>query len=301
MTCDHIREWISFYIDDVLDDELNDQVINHIAACPDCKAFYDDLLSITSRMKNIEEVKVPEGLDERIIQTVFAERQTVEITPAARSKSWKKRYKRLSAMAAIFVVGIFAATMYNNSDKIIDSARYKEDKNAQNISQSLEDTGMQSDLAKEKAQAATENSATEEKAQAPVQSAPQQSPIAVEDTTQPEQPLKQSADYVSEPFSADVRMAEGGNDTGDKPPRRGNFKHSARIPSSLSELCDAEEIRIYMYCLENELKGTEFDVISCENLDEGKWRFTIDTGSETINYLGQDGKVWIETTEESSL
>ena len=121
MKCSEIRELLSLYIDNMLEESLIDEVAAHIAACPECKSEYEELIAMTRMLKELPETKLPSDFDRRLHEALSAQ------TPEAAAEneyqvvkvSKKKWRRKISSICAIFVVGIFVFAMYNNIDQLI--------------------------------------------------------------------------------------------------------------------------------------------------------------------------------------
>ena len=92
MKCSEIRELLSLYIDNMLEESLIDEVAAHIAACPECKSEYEELIAMTRMLKELPETKLPSDFDRRLHEALSA--QTPEA--AAENEYQVVRYRRRS-------------------------------------------------------------------------------------------------------------------------------------------------------------------------------------------------------------
>lgn len=81
--------------------ENNNEVLQHIAACPSCKSFFEKQLKFNAVVKKAVEVDVPEGLASRIL---------VEHQLNQKKEASKKKYS-WSAIAASIVMVFAVATV----------------------------------------------------------------------------------------------------------------------------------------------------------------------------------------------
>lgn len=108
MNCNEIRELLSLYIDNNLDEEQMLEIEGHLLICGDCNKELEHLNLLINSMKNLPEVNIPTHFDSRL---------SVELKKSFEmNKKTNKRnmYIRYSSFAAIFVIGIFSIAMYNN-------------------------------------------------------------------------------------------------------------------------------------------------------------------------------------------
>ena len=109
MNCIDIRESLSEYIDGGLSGARNTEIEEHLERCDECRREYDDLSKITMLLREIPDVPLPETFDENLRAAIRREK-VIKITAV------KRRWKMLSSVAAVFVIGIFSITMYNQID-----------------------------------------------------------------------------------------------------------------------------------------------------------------------------------------
>lgn len=119
MNCKQVRELLSDYIDNLIENEDVTAIEAHLAQCESCRKEYEELLHIVNLLSELPEKKLPDTFDERLheaLLAVNAEREAVTVVPVSRRKSF---VKRITSVAAIFVVGLFVIAMYNNSDQLM--------------------------------------------------------------------------------------------------------------------------------------------------------------------------------------
>lgn len=299
--CNEIRDYISEYIDGVASDEIKVKVESHLSNCKECKQLYEELLYMTSITKAIPQAEMPEGLEAKITAKLSKIKADQAQVPVVFINPRSKLYKRLASFAAIFVVGIFTITMYNNID-ITDSDIYNA--SSKNSSQDSQKKFEQRNI-EEFAAVADPKGA---------ESSPANS---METPAQPTSEAKladEDTGYVTGDASAVANIEEGyfmmsnNQNTGSAGLRvasrqscRGIQKEAEGTFYKKGGSGDVEQVLMYMRCLEKELEGKEFQIKSSKKIGDEVWRFEVIVDSEPINYLGQGGEIWIETIEESSL
>lgn len=110
MNCNEVRELISPYIDNMLEPSQMMEVEKHLLTCDACKNEYNYFTLISSSLKNLPEVELPEEFDAILRDELIKTKETKRIVAK------KKRWIRYSSVAAIFLVGIFSIAMYNEMD-----------------------------------------------------------------------------------------------------------------------------------------------------------------------------------------
>lgn len=300
--CPEIRENLSAYIDGELSDEMKEQTERHLAACDACRQLYDELLAVTTAVQSLPQVEVPEDLEKRIAAQIFsADRsQTIHTGTVPKQKSF---YKRLSSIAAIFVVGIFALTMYNNIDKPAGDAyrtiTKKTPVESQQMQQSepadgADDIVYGSQVSQERANVSNDTDA-KVKAEPPANTGA----ASRGNDTVSAYALDSGFTYLQD---SDTAAGEENTDRISGKPCRGKHKDAQKSSATAQGEGDSEQaLLMNMRCLEKELTGSDYQIKSSKEIAQGLWKFEVIIDSRTVNYLSQDGKIWIETTEESSL
>ena len=326
MKCSEIRELLSLYIDNMLEESLIDEVAAHIAACPECKSEYEELIAMTRMLKELPETKLPSDFDRRLHEALSAQ------TPEAAAEneyqvvkvSKKKWRRKISSICAIFVVGIFVFAMYNNIDQLILG------NDAERMASSKLETGMQdiyygtynaagsadadedaedeaaieekSDLAK-----MTDSSAAESYGAAPANDMANDAQKTADESfvqNMPDVSVEETDAHDSSASGGGNHVSRGGDYT---PSAAFEFKDDAVTRGAISEARDSVAIRYYLRKLEKKLCGVSFEILRCESREEGIWRFDIDLVStdedgnemhDYVTYYGQDGTLWEKTETE---
>ena len=77
-TCEEYEALISALLDGALADEDREELMAHMAGCPACQAYLDDLVAIRTALSGLEG-KAPAGFTDRVMDQVRREsRQTEE-------------------------------------------------------------------------------------------------------------------------------------------------------------------------------------------------------------------------------
>lgn len=114
MECNEIRELLSLYIDQMLDDTQMNEVEQHLAICAACKKEYDELLEITELLNGTEMIPVPDSFEFRLKQALKEEKQNI-ISSASKDKASKKgRWRMITSIAAVFAVGVISFGLYHD-------------------------------------------------------------------------------------------------------------------------------------------------------------------------------------------
>ncbi len=291
--CEEIREALSEYIDGEASSEMRAKIESHLETCEICRQVYDELLSVTAALRSLPEVEVPAGFEQRIIERIFSAEQRETIRPVAASTN-KRFFKRLSSIAAIFVVGIFALTMYNNIDKP-DSDIYKTTPQTPSESHRMQQP-VSSDIVRNAANEPHANKKSEgvnTSAVAEAESTPNVGEVSLSSNAVSVNNLPSTATYL---VTEDADRAKKESAT------RTSCRGMQKSLTLSREKADSEQaLLMNMRCLEKELEGQDYLIKSSKSVGEDIWKFEVIIDSQTVNYLSQDGKIWIETTEESSL
>ena len=107
--CENYMERIGALIDDELSAEQRLEVMEHIAHCPACKAYWEELLLIRDALREPVQ-SAPAGFADAVMARV---RETAQETSAAAEKKivrfpqWK-RFAGLVACCALVALGVFA-------------------------------------------------------------------------------------------------------------------------------------------------------------------------------------------------
>lgn len=92
--CEEYTARLDLFVDGELSPEEMEQVREHLAACPGCRAYVDDALAIRAGFPDVEETVVPEGFVESVMERI-------QISPPGGEKEAKQRRRWVSTAAAL--------------------------------------------------------------------------------------------------------------------------------------------------------------------------------------------------------
>lgn len=104
-TCAEYEESISAYLDGELSGDGQEELMEHMASCPVCQRYFDDLVEIHAAMIP-EETAIPEGFSQRIMEQV---RNTPQDRPQPRKVVRFPRWKQWTALAACCALAVLGA------------------------------------------------------------------------------------------------------------------------------------------------------------------------------------------------
>lgn len=106
-TCEEYEALVSDFLDGELSAEDRAEVAEHLASCPTCQRYFDDLVAMHDAFDRIGEVPVPEDFTEQVMarvhETLQAEAGKIIFFP-----HWK-RWAALAACCAIAALGLWSA------------------------------------------------------------------------------------------------------------------------------------------------------------------------------------------------
>ena len=73
MECKQIKLWLSYYLLDELDERTRSRVEAHLEECADCRQALEDMKYYQSVLRQVDEIKSPEDLREKILGRVSHE------------------------------------------------------------------------------------------------------------------------------------------------------------------------------------------------------------------------------------
>ena len=108
MMCKEYEARINALIDDELDASERIEVLEHIAQCPACKAYWEDLLSMRDMLRG-QECSTPVGFSDAVMARVRVTKQDKATEKKVlRFPQWK-RFAALAACCAVVALGVWAA------------------------------------------------------------------------------------------------------------------------------------------------------------------------------------------------
>ncbi len=105
--CDNYQDQISLYIDGQLSDIETKELLTHIEVCDNCKKVLQELKSLVNELNNLEELDLPEGLHNKIMEDITILHNKKE-NKFSLNKITTVSFKKLSTIAAVFIFSIFS-------------------------------------------------------------------------------------------------------------------------------------------------------------------------------------------------
>lgn len=115
LVCKDYEARISALIDDELTAAERVEVLEHLAQCPACKAYWEEMLLIRGALRAT--VEVPAGFADAVMARVRATAQEKPVTAerkTLRFPGWK-RFAGLAACCAVVLLGVWAMELAPNS------------------------------------------------------------------------------------------------------------------------------------------------------------------------------------------
>ena len=110
MMCKEYEARINALIDDELNVSERIEVLEHIAQCPACKAYWEDLLSMRDMLRG-QECSAPVGFSDAVMARVRVTKQDKATEKKVlRFPQWK-RFAALAACCAVVALGVWAADL----------------------------------------------------------------------------------------------------------------------------------------------------------------------------------------------
>lgn len=117
ITCIQVRERMTDYIDGALEPQDQAAFLAHIRQCPACRQEAEQLSALVGSLREIPQVPVPDSFDVRLTQALKEEMTVVSLSAKADKNSnnpKKRRWKAMSAAAAVLLVGLLSITMFED-------------------------------------------------------------------------------------------------------------------------------------------------------------------------------------------
>lgn len=157
MRCEDIREIISLYIDNELNEEESKEIEKHLKSCEECNREYEDLLTIKRLLSEAPQVELPDNFKEELHKKLVAS-VSMEDSGASeannivqleeRSKKVKKKklnWKVFSGVAAaLFLTVVSLSAIMDNNFRLGDMPKM-------HMEEAAPDQDISFNMAKEKA------------------------------------------------------------------------------------------------------------------------------------------------------
>lgn len=293
MTCLEVQEFLSAFIDNELDEEIKKEIQEHIEKCAQCRKDVQELKIVIAELSSLEDVPVPEAFQKRLHEALVVEGTNIRNSKDStiNKRKWIN-WKRISSIAAVFLVGLFSVILYNNN---------LDEFNKQNLNYNY----VSDDKAETKEDSQTNTMLKENN----------QIDGNIDNSTSSDKTNTQAKESVdnSETFSADKSSVEespseeegAANELRNAPKQKEaplNSGDESQILKSINIQDTNEELNSYLKQLDEILIESNYEVNSyTKNDDDDMWIIdvtisTTDSGGKEIKenavYCGQDGKLW---------
>ncbi|MDF2533314.1 MAG: hypothetical protein K0Q65_2895 [Clostridia bacterium] len=113
MKCENIRELMSIYIDNEINEVDKAKFEKHIAQCPQCKEEYEILKDLVLECSEIDEVELPQGFREELHNKLVEAKANKpgKLTQFMRGANWKPA---AGAVAAVLILAISLNSLGSN-------------------------------------------------------------------------------------------------------------------------------------------------------------------------------------------
>lgn len=320
MKCTEIRELLSLYIDNMLDENQVREVEEHLSSCDACRKEYNELKEIMELIGQAEMIPVPDEFSFRMKKALREEKQKmIDEGLIARPLKKKKQWRIITSIAAVFAVGVISFSIYDNilgnipffnnsTDQAGPTAKLEESYDLKN-----DDSTGETVIAGGSA----EDSASSSDGTVVMKEESNDMQLKMADETNNANVQNESADYGdaqtygaavgSEPTDADrsaeAESASDANGSGED----FAFKSSlAAAPDDCSRSLtgsglerNSAAVQFYNKQIEEKLSGFDYQVLETTYAQTGEWQFRIfifrgkdgNTYNEEIRIIGKDGKI----------
>ena len=127
MNCNEIKDMMSLYIDDELEDEEKLLFEHHIESCEHCKKELDEYRKMVNILQNLPEEEPPKGYCKRLHEKLL----DVKLNNKTSMRSRWIRYSSIAAAFVLIISTIYFANMNGSFNRSMDekSVAYDEDLN----------------------------------------------------------------------------------------------------------------------------------------------------------------------------
>lgn len=110
--CNEIKDLLSLYIDDMLDEEEKAKVSSHLEVCANCKTEYEFLNAIIKSTNKIEEKELPSNFKDCLHEKLIMEKKALKIIKDKRK--FRKKLVTYTAIAAALTIIVVQTPIINN-------------------------------------------------------------------------------------------------------------------------------------------------------------------------------------------
>jgi len=109
--CEEYAALLDLFVDGELPPEEMARVQAHLAVCPGCRRYVDDVLAIRAGFPDVEDTAVPEGFTESVMERVRKESEDSAKAMEPRRRSVRRWTGTLAALAACCALVILVRTL----------------------------------------------------------------------------------------------------------------------------------------------------------------------------------------------
>lgn len=117
--CEKYEPWISAFLDGELSGKDRAELMEHMAACPSCQRYFDDLVAIHDALDQ-EEAPVPEGFAEQLIARV-GETEQEKPRKVIKVSHWRQ-WTAMAACCALALLGLWSFRNAQGNQKAAQDA-----------------------------------------------------------------------------------------------------------------------------------------------------------------------------------
>ncbi len=331
MKCNDIRELLSLYIDQMLDESQVKEVEEHLSACDACRNEYNELKEMLDLLGHAEMIPVPDTFHFRLKKALKEEKQSMLATGMIGKPLKKKsQWRILTSVAAVFAVGVLSFGLYRDvlgilPDKLnggdqTGAVQAEEPYNAES-NELMSDADRSSDgsiVMKDEAadlppmETANELADSDEMLtySAGSSTEPEDIPMTTYGLADGSEPNNGDeygavADTVTEQEAAAGSAGFDENNAVSRKQAPSSEECSRSLTSSGVER-NAAAVQYYNNLMEEKLNGFDYQVLDSGYAKTGEWQFRIfifrgkdgNTYNEEILIIGKDGEIEIICSNE---
>ena len=115
MKCIEIRDLLSLYIDNMLDENQVQEVEEHLSSCDACKKEYNELKEISELLGQAEMIPVPDEFSFRLKKAIKEEKQKmIDEGLIVKQPKKKSQWRIITSIAAVFAICVVSYSLYDN-------------------------------------------------------------------------------------------------------------------------------------------------------------------------------------------
>ncbi|MHC1723650.1 MAG: anti-sigma factor [Aminipila sp.] len=292
MTCLEVQELLSAFIDNELDEETKKEIQKHIEKCDQCRKDVQELKTIIAELSSLEDVPVPEVFHKRLHDALVVEGESIRNSKDTINKNKWINWKRISSIAAVFLVGLFSVILYNNNLDEFNKDNINYNYVSDDKAETKKDSQINDTMLKESSpiEQNIEHSTPSDKTNTQTkESVDNSKSLSADESSVSENPTEErTADELT---NAPKQAAAPPNTSGE-----------SQMLKSINIQDTNEELNSYLTQLNEMLTESNYEVNSyTKNDDDNMWIIdvtitTTDSEGKEIKenavYCGQDGKLW---------